>query len=189
LAATEVALKEREAELAALQRATLLNLFEQLSDIQALITGDARSRKLLKKVFAELEPGGTIAIGANFDNAVPTQNPLTCGVPVIPAYITAAFAVGDPIWDACAPSKKSGTKFNDLNNNGKKDPGEPGIIGWTVVLLANGTEANHTADESVSARNLDAMLAQWYDATTAKTSPSWSVSYMPTISCGEAPCW
>lgn len=30
--------------------------------------------------------------------------------------------------------------------------------GFDCVLLANGTEANHTADESVSARNLDAML-------------------------------
>jgi tripeptide aminopeptidase len=30
--------------------------------------------------------------------------------------------------------------------------------GLDCVLLANGTEANHTADESVSARNLDAML-------------------------------
>jgi tripeptide aminopeptidase len=30
--------------------------------------------------------------------------------------------------------------------------------GFDCVLLANGTEANHTSDESVSARNLDAML-------------------------------
>ena len=32
------------------------------------------------------------------------------------------------------------------------------LAGFDCVLLANGTEANHTADESVSARNLDAML-------------------------------
>ena len=31
--------------------------------------------------------------------------------------------------------------------------------GFECVLLANGTEANHTAEESVSARNLEAMLA------------------------------
>jgi tripeptide aminopeptidase len=30
--------------------------------------------------------------------------------------------------------------------------------GFDCVLLANGTEANHTPQESVSARNLDAML-------------------------------
>lgn len=33
------------------------------------------------------------------------------------------------------------------------------VDGFDCVLLANGTEANHTPDESVSARNLDAMLA------------------------------
>jgi len=32
------------------------------------------------------------------------------------------------------------------------------VDGFDCILLANGTEANHTADESVSARNLDAML-------------------------------
>jgi tripeptide aminopeptidase len=30
--------------------------------------------------------------------------------------------------------------------------------GFDCILLANGTEANHTPNESVSARNLDAML-------------------------------
>ena len=33
------------------------------------------------------------------------------------------------------------------------------VNGFDCILLANGTEANHTPDESVSARNLDAMLA------------------------------
>jgi tripeptide aminopeptidase len=32
------------------------------------------------------------------------------------------------------------------------------VAGFDCVLLANGTEANHTIEESVSARNLDAML-------------------------------
>jgi tripeptide aminopeptidase len=32
------------------------------------------------------------------------------------------------------------------------------VDGFDCILLANGTEANHTADEAVSARNLDAML-------------------------------
>lgn len=32
------------------------------------------------------------------------------------------------------------------------------LVGFDCVLLSNGTEAVHTADESVSARNLDAML-------------------------------
>jgi hypothetical protein len=40
--------------LAALQRVTLLTLFEQLSDIRALITGDAASRQLLRRVRRDL---------------------------------------------------------------------------------------------------------------------------------------
>jgi tripeptide aminopeptidase len=32
------------------------------------------------------------------------------------------------------------------------------VAGFDCILLANGTEANHTPDEAVSARNLDAML-------------------------------
>jgi tripeptide aminopeptidase len=32
------------------------------------------------------------------------------------------------------------------------------LAGFDCVLLANGTEANHTPDEAVSARSLDAML-------------------------------
>ena len=33
---------------------------------------------------------------------------------------------------------KSGQKFNDLNNNGVKDAGEPGLSGWTINVYANG---------------------------------------------------
>ncbi len=32
------------------------------------------------------------------------------------------------------PTKISGQKFNDLNGNGVKDPGEPGLQGWTIKL-------------------------------------------------------
>ena len=41
------------------------------------------------------------------------------------------------------------------------------VAGFDCVLLANGTEANHTADESVSARNLDAMLGVCEGIVTA----------------------
>ena len=47
----------------------------------------------------------------------------------------------------CAPRPGGGSDANALI-----------VDGFDCVLLANGTEANHTADESVSARNLDAML-------------------------------
>src|SRR2546426_2347095 len=33
---------------------------------------------------------------------------------------------------------KSGVKFNDLNANGVKDVGEPGLAGWTISAYADG---------------------------------------------------
>src|SRR2546426_7780858 len=33
---------------------------------------------------------------------------------------------------------KSGVKFNDLNANGVKDVGEPGLAGWTISAYTDG---------------------------------------------------
>jgi hypothetical protein len=36
------------------------------------------------------------------------------------------------------PATISGEKFHDLNGNGTKDPGEPGLAGWTIFVDVNG---------------------------------------------------
>ena len=36
---------------------------------------------------------------------------------------------------AIGPHSISGVKFNDLNNNGVKDPGEPGVANWGIDLV------------------------------------------------------
>src|SRR2546428_803321 len=41
---------------------------------------------------------------------------------------------------------KSGVKFNDLNGNGVKDVGEPGLAGWTILAYTDGN-----ADGTLSA--------------------------------------
>ncbi|HUI39690.1 MAG TPA: SdrD B-like domain-containing protein, partial [Methanothrix sp.] len=38
----------------------------------------------------------------------------------------------------------SGTKFNDVNGNGVRDSGEPGLAGWTVQLSRDGSVINAT---------------------------------------------
>ena len=38
----------------------------------------------------------------------------------------------------------SGMKFEDLNGNGAKDSGEPGLAGWTIKLMKEGTEVART---------------------------------------------
>ncbi len=54
--------------------------------------------------------------------------------------------------------RRAGFEPERTATGGGSDANALRINGFDCVLLANGTEANHTPDESVSARNLDAML-------------------------------
>jgi len=54
--------------------------------------------------------------------------------------------------------RRAGIEPERTSTGGGSDANALRLAGFDCVLLANGTEANHTADESVSARNLDAML-------------------------------
>ncbi len=62
---------------------------------------------------------------------------------------------------------KTGTKFNDLNNNGTKDTGEPGLSGWTIRAYAdaNGDGLTTTGETFVS--------------TTTDTSGNYSFTLRP----------
>src|SRR5262249_31440272 len=57
-------------------------------------------------------------------------------------------------------SRLAGQKVNDLNNNGVRDPGEPGLNGWTIQLVDSttgavvATQVTHTID-----RNGDRIIA------------------------------
>ena len=48
---------------------------------------------------------------------------------------------------------KSGMKFNDLNGNGAKDQGEPGLAGWTITAYAdaNGNGIRDAGENTVAA--------------------------------------
>src|SRR5262249_6392427 len=47
------------------------------------------------------------------------------------------------------PVTISGQKFNDLNGNGTKDTGEPGLAGWTINLTnSSGTVAGSTVTDA-----------------------------------------
>jgi len=54
--------------------------------------------------------------------------------------------------------RRAGFKPERTSTGGGSDANALIVSGFDCVLLANGTEANHTPEESVSARNLDAML-------------------------------
>src|SRR4029078_6181416 len=48
---------------------------------------------------------------------------------------------------------KTGMKFNDLNANGAKDAGEPGLLGWAITpyVDVNGNGTKDAADTTVAA--------------------------------------
>ena len=54
--------------------------------------------------------------------------------------------------------RRAGFEPERTSTGGGSDANALIVAGFDCVLLANGTEANHTPDEAVSARNLDAML-------------------------------
>ncbi len=54
--------------------------------------------------------------------------------------------------------RSAGVEPQRTSTGGGSDANALRLAGFDCVLLANGTEANHTAEESVSARNLEAML-------------------------------
>jgi hypothetical protein len=96
--------------------------------------------------------GGTIHItdclnGGYSGTTNPVTAPVTgvCGSPspFFPANVTTAFGLDGVIWAACqaGPSvSKSGLKWNDLNGNGVRDPGEPGIAGWPIHITVGGVD-------------------------------------------------
>jgi uncharacterized repeat protein (TIGR01451 family) len=51
---------------------------------------------------------------------------------------------------------KTGTKFDDLNANGARDAGEPGLAGWTITAFVdvNGNGTKDAADTAVGATGL-----------------------------------
>jgi tripeptide aminopeptidase len=59
---------------------------------------------------------------------------------------------------ADAGLRRAGFEPRRKATGGGSDANALVVAGFDCVLLANGTDANHTPDESVSARNLDAML-------------------------------
>ncbi len=54
--------------------------------------------------------------------------------------------------------RAAGFEPQRISTGGGSDANALRLTGFDCVLLANGTRANHTAEESVAARNLDAML-------------------------------
>jgi hypothetical protein len=78
----------------------------------------------------------------------------------------------------------TGVKYEDLNGNGKRDPGEPGLAGWTMRLLYEGkvVASTTTASDGSYSFQLDAdhlpIGAGNYQVQEVQ-QPGWSASQTP----------
>jgi protocatechuate 3,4-dioxygenase beta subunit len=72
--------------------------------------------------------------------------------------------------------KISGIKFEDLNGNGAKDAGEPGIVDWTIKLKKAGTEVDSTLTAADGSYSFTGIAPGSY--TIEETAQSgWTQSY------------
>jgi protocatechuate 3,4-dioxygenase beta subunit len=88
------------------------------------------------------------------------------------------------------PSTISGTKWSDLNQNGQREAGEPGLAGWTIFVDANGngaldvgearTETNTNGDYSLTGLTLGNHLVVELNQTgwkqTFPVTSTWDVA-------------
>src|SRR5579864_2963978 len=73
--------------------------------------------------------------------------------------------------------KVTGTKYNDINGNGTRDNGEPGLANWTISLTGNGTTITTTTDSSGNFEFDDVtpgtyLVCETEQATWFQTEPS-----------------
>ncbi len=60
------------------------------------------------------------------------------------------------------PATKTGVKYHDLNGNGTRDAGEPGIAGVTIALLGGGSVVQTTVTDANGAYTLSNILPGTY---------------------------
>ena len=75
----------------------------------------------------------------------------------------------------------NGTKFEDLNGNGTRDPGEPGLDNWTIVLsYDNGTFITNTTTAVGGSYRFDLLCPGNYTVGEELKS-GWNQSYPPSL--------
>jgi protocatechuate 3,4-dioxygenase beta subunit len=70
----------------------------------------------------------------------------------------------------------SGMKFEDLNANGNKDAGDPGLSGWTIRLMNGATEAANTTTAADGSYSFTGVLPGSY-TVEEDSQAGWTQSY------------
>ena len=91
-------------------------------------------------------------------------------------YIIADKMFFEPAFYSYKPHSISGTKFNDTNSNGTRDPGEAGLSGWTIKLTRpDGTTINATTDAN-GAYKFENLTSGTYRVSEVRQS-NWTQTY------------
>jgi protocatechuate 3,4-dioxygenase beta subunit/glutamine cyclotransferase len=118
-----------------------VNLLDQNGNLVATTTSDANG----DYSFANLGPGTYTIEEVNQNGWYQTQpqNPFVYTLTATSGSSTSGLDFGN-----FQLVNVTGEVYNDLNGNGNLDPGEPGLQGWTVLLLnaAGNTVASTTSD-------------------------------------------
>src|SRR5262249_13915137 len=85
-------------------------------------------------------------VPAGFTQTAPPP-PGTFTITLTPGQNATGFLFGNRA-QVAAPGSISGTKFNDLNGNGVRDAGEPGLAGVTINLAGPATNLSSTTTAS-----------------------------------------
>ncbi len=85
-----------------------------------------------------------------------------------------------PVWDSVDfgnfTTRISGMVFNDLNSNGRQDPGEPGLEGW--IIRTTGARSKSTHTDSAGRYSFTKLLTGSYQVYV-RPKPGW-IQTMPS---------
>jgi photosystem II stability/assembly factor-like uncharacterized protein len=90
--------------------------------------------------------------------------------------LTVLVLQGDGIWKLIMPGKISGVCFNDLNANGSRDPGEPGLQNWKISL--SGTRIDSAFTNTNGEYEFSLLGAGTY-AVSVQVPSGWTLTLPP----------
>ena len=109
---------------------------------------------------------GSVTATANFPatqgSFSPTISTACGGAPVLPSYVTLPSTCSV----TCGPPQTgqiTGFKWNDLNGNGVRDPGEIGLLGWQIVLFLGPLQVGTAFTDDTGSYSFPGLAAGTYD--------------------------
>ncbi len=109
----------------------------------------------------------------------PTISTACGGAPTLPSYVTLPSSACDATCNPVPPGQITGIKWNDLNGNGVRDPGEPGLAGWQIGLFVGPVQVGTAFTDDTGAYIFEGVAPGTYDVCEY-TLPGWIETFPST---------